>query len=256
VSQLLDKVAEKHGAPQADTVLGTLRSMMNWWATRDDDYVSPIVKGMRHDNRHARDRARNRILNDDEIRAVWQAADGTYGALLKLLLLTAQRESKVATMRREDISEDGVWTIPTASREKGNAGELKLPQIALDIIAAQPVIDGNPFVFPATVGKGNGSFNSFSQRKEELNKKLPAGMPRWVLHDLHRTARSLMARAGIGDNVAERVLGHAIGGVAGVYNRHSYLSEKTDALQRLASLLETILNPPDKANVVDLAAHR
>jgi hypothetical protein len=65
-----------------------------------------------------------------------------------------------------------------------------------------------------------------------------------------------MARAGIGDNVAERVLGHAIGGVAGVYNRHSYLSEKTDALQRLASLLETILNPPDKANVVDLAAHR
>jgi integrase len=80
-------------------------------------------------------------------------------------------------------------------------------------------------------------------------------MPRWVLHDLRRTARSLMARAGIADNIAERVLGHAIGGVQGVYNRHSYLAEKTEALQRLATLVETILNPPAKTNVVPLA-HR
>jgi integrase len=257
VSDLLDKVAEKHGRPQADAVLGTLRSMMNWHATRDDNYVSPIVKRMTRDHRQASERARNRILDDAEIRAVWKACGdmGAYGALVKLLLLTAQREAKVATMCREDISNDGVWTIPAAPREKGNAAELKLPQLALDIIAAQDVIDGNPYVFPATVGKGNGPFNSFSQRKEELSKKLPAKMPRWVLHDLRRTARSLMARAGIADNIAERVLGHAIGGVQGVYNRHSYLAEKTEALQRLATLVETILNPPAKTNVVPLA-HR
>jgi hypothetical protein len=65
-----------------------------------------------------------------------------------------------------------------------------------------------------------------------------------------------MARAGVADNVAERVLGHAIGGVQGVYNRHAYFEEKADALQRLATLVETILNPPDKTNVVDLAARR
>jgi integrase len=231
--------------------------MMNWHATRDDNYVSPIVKRMTRDHRQASERARNRILDDAEIRAVWKACGdmGAYGALVKLLLLTAQREAKVATMCREDISNDGVWTIPAAPREKGNAAELKLPQLALDIIAAQDVIDGNPYVFPATVGKGNGPFNSFSQRKEELSKKLPAKMPRWVLHDLRRTARSLMARAGIADNIAERVLGHAIGGVQGVYNRHSYLAEKTEALQRLATLVETILNPPAKTNVVPLA-HR
>jgi hypothetical protein len=61
-----------------------------------------------------------------------------------------------------------------------------------------------------------------------------------------------MARAGVADNVAERVLGHAIGGVQGVYNRHSYLEEKTDALKRLATLVETILNPPERTNVVSL----
>ena len=58
------------------------------------------------------------------------------------------------------------------------------------------------------------------------------------------------------DNVAERVLGHAIPGVQGVYNRHAYFEEKADALARLATLVETILNPPDKTNVVDLAARR
>jgi hypothetical protein len=65
-----------------------------------------------------------------------------------------------------------------------------------------------------------------------------------------------MARAGVADNVAERVLGHAIPGVQGIYNRHAYFDEKADALARLATLVETILNPPDKTNVVELKAHR
>jgi integrase len=262
VNELLDGLVEKHGASQADGVLAALRSMMNWYATRDENYVSPIVNGMRRDQRKASERARNRILDDDEIRAVWNAADGTYGALVKLLLLTAQRESKVVGMRREDISAEGVWTIRSEPREKGNAGQVKLPQTALDILAEQPVIDDNPHVFAGSVrgrrrksankSSGPPAFNSFSQRKEELDAKLPAGMPAWTLHDLRRTARSLMARAGVADNVAERVLGHAIGGVQGVYNRHQYLEEKTDALQRLADLVETILNPPERTNVVSL----
>jgi integrase len=255
VSALLDKVEKDNGAPQADGVLATLRSLMNWHATRDDDYMSPIVKGMNRDTRPRAERARNRILSDDEIRAVWKACDGagTFGGLVKVLLLTAQREAKVATMRREDISADGVWTIKSEPREKGNAGELRLPRLALDILAAQPVIDDNPFIFPATRGKGKGlAFNSFSQRKAELDAKLPAKMPRWTLHDLRRTARSLMARVGVSREHAERVLGHVIGGVEGTYDRHPYFEEKADALKRLAALVETILNPPDKTNVVPL----
>jgi hypothetical protein len=65
-----------------------------------------------------------------------------------------------------------------------------------------------------------------------------------------------MAKAGVADNVAERVLGHAIPGIHGIYNRHDYFAEKADALQRLATLVETILNPPEKTNVVELKAHR
>ena len=253
VNELLDRLEDKHGAPQADCVLATLRSMMNWYATRNDKYSTPIVRGMQRDTREASERARSRSLTDEEIRLVWKACGevGTFGALVKLLLLTAQRKDKVVNMRREDIGADGVWTIATEKREKNNAGALKLPQMALDIIAAQPIIDSNPFVLPGS-RRLVPQFNAFSWRKSELDRKLPAKMPHWTLHDLRRTARSLMARVGVADNIAERVLGHAIGGVQGVYNRHEYFNEKADALQRLATLVDTIINPPDKTNVVDL----
>ena len=116
------------------------------------------------------DRKRKRILTDDEIRALWKAADGTFGAFLKVALLTAQRKDKVVTMRWDDI-DDGVWTIQRSEREKANAGSLQLPKAVIDIIEDQPRIAGNPFVFAA--GKGNGPLNSFSQRKEEIDAKLP-----------------------------------------------------------------------------------
>src|SRR5205823_1871844 len=86
--------------------------------------------------------------------------------------------------------------------------------------------------------------------KKELDEKLPR-MPPWVIHDLHRTARSLMSRANVQPHIAERVLGHAIPGVEGTYDRHSYATEKADALNRLAHLVATIVNPPS-GNVVPI----
>ena len=81
--------------------------------------------------------------------------------------------------------------------------------------------------------------------------KLPDMEP-WVFHDLRRTARSLLSRAGVLPHIAERVLGHAIRGVEGVYDRHSYDLEKADALNKLAFLVQTIINPPGD-NVLHLA---
>jgi integrase len=252
VNELLDQIVENHSPGQADAVLATIRGITNWYAGRsdDEDYVSPIVKGMRRDQRKASDRARSRILTDDEIRQVWTAADpsGVFGAIIKLLLLTAQRREKVVTMKWSDI-EGGVWTIATETREKGNAGKLVLPPMARDIIAAQSQIDDNPYVFAGSL-RGR-RFNSWSKRKHELDARL-GKMPQWTLHDLRRSARSLLARAGVADNIAERVLGHAIAGVQGVYNRHNYIEEKADALARLAALIAQIINPPERTNVVSI----
>jgi len=174
--------------------------------------------------------------------------------LLKTLLLTGQRREKVLRMRWDDIS-DGVWAIPTAKREKGNAGRVKLPPSLLDIVNAQPQIAGNPYVF---AGRGSGPFNNFSQRTHELNKKLSEKLgevQQWQLHDLRRTARSLMSRAGVRPDIAERVLGHVRPGVEGIYDRHHYDSDKADALARLAALVESIINPPP-ANVVPLTKQK
>jgi integrase len=245
VNELLDHVSDNHGLAQADAVLAQIRGIMTWHQTRDENYVSPIVRGMR---RNKNRKARDRILNDDEIRAVWKAAEdcGTFGAILKVALLTAQRRDKIATMKWSDVA-DGIWTIAADDREKGTAGKIKLPNLALDIIEAQPRIAGNPYVF---VGRGGGAFNSWAQRKKELDKKLP-DIPAWVIHDLRRTARSLMSRADVRPDIAERVLGHAIPGVEGVYDRHRYDEQKADALKRLAALIEKIINPP-QGNVVML----
>jgi integrase len=246
VARLLDQIEDDHGASMADAVLSVIRSVMAWYEARQDDYRSPIVKGMRRTTQEQRQR--ERILDDDEIRAVWKASDEipVFGAMLKVSLLTAQRRAKVATMKWSDIK-DGVWTIQKEPREKSNAGSLKLPVMTWTIIDSQPRIVGNPHVFPAT--RGGVPLNAFPQRKREIDTKL-AGMKPWTIHDLRRTARSLMARAGVKPHIAERVLGHAIAGVEGVYDRHSYDQEKAEALEALERLVTRILNPTD--NVVAL----
>jgi integrase len=240
VTALLDAVQDDHGARQADYVLAILSGICNWFAVRHDNYVPPIVRGMRRQSPQAR--ARARILSDDEIRAFWKAAEasGTFGALVRLLLLTAQRLAKVASMRWQDISLDGVWTIPTEPREKGTPGELVLPDVAIQIIRSQTRFAHNPYVF---AGSGDGPFNSFGRSKQALDANLPKGMSHWTLHDLRRTARSLMSRTGVRPDIAERVLGHALQGVEAVYDRHAYKDEKADALRRLAALIEGIVHP-------------
>jgi integrase len=145
-----------------------------------------------------------------------------------------------------DHLDGNVWTIATEAREKANAGELVLPDMALGIINELPRFESNPFVF---AGRQDQPISA-SHGKEVFDKAL-AFEQQWQLHDLRRTARSLLSRAGIRPHIAERVLGHAIKGVEGVYDRHEYREEKAHALNALAGLIQTILIPPG-ANVVPL----
>jgi integrase len=238
VAKLLDAIEERNSARQADYVLAIVRAIFRWYEARHDDYVSPVTPGMRRTN--PKDRERARTLLDDEIRAVWNAASGPYGDLVKLLLLTGQRREKVAAMRWQDIDGD-IWNIPTEGREKGNGGALTLPTEALAIIKAQERFDHNPYVF---TGRGAVPMSGWNKRKRALDQV--SGVSDWVLHDLRRTARSLMSRAGVKPHIAERVVGHKLQGVEGVYDRHQYAEEKAAALQSLAGLIALILNPSGK----------
>jgi integrase len=249
IAKLLDFVADEHGLRMADVILATLSGVMHWHQSRVDDYAVPIARGMRRTS--TKDRARSRIFSDDELRAIWQRAEagGSFGALIQLLLLSAQRLSTVATMRWDHVDlETGVWSIPSEARQKGTAGTLVLPATAVDIIRRQPRFETNDHVF---AGRAHGHIGSVSRLKDKFDAGLPS-MPRWTLHDCRRTARSLLSRAGVRPDISERVLGHVQAGVQGIYDRHSYLDEKRIALAALAALVATIVDPPE-GNVVSLA---
>jgi integrase len=230
ITALLDRVEDASGQRTADYVLSILTTLCNWHAKRDEDYRSPIIRGMGRREKHDRDR----ILSDRELRTLWKAG-GMFGAFCKLALLTAQRKEKISSMRFVDV-QDGVWHIPQEDRQKGTGEALPLPQIALGVIEDQRRANpGSPFVFAA-------SRSTLTRAKKAFETAHP--WPQWQLHDLRRSSRSLMAAAGVPDLVAELVLGHKQRGVAAIYNRHGYLDEKGDALARLAQRVVEIVTPP------------
>jgi integrase len=235
ITELLDQLEDKNGKRQADYGLAIISGICSWYAKRDEEYNSPIIKGMKRQG----DNRRSRILNDAELAAVWREADGMFGNLVKFALLTGQRKDKYLTMRWDDVL-DGVWHIRSEDREKGHGGQLSLPPMALAILEEQRRENpACPFVFAGPVGK---PLSQIGRRKDKLDAVVK--IPHWTIHDLRRTSRSLMAAAGVPDLVAELVLGHAQKGVAGIYNRHDYRDEKADALKRLAQQITDIVIPP------------
>lgn len=248
VTALLDHIEDNHGPRTCDTVATLLGSVARWYVDKGyaaDDYVSPF-SGIKQRGR----RKRSRVLTDAELKAVWDAAGdaGAFGAFVKLALLTAQRREKILTMKWSDIAADGVWTIPMEPREKGTPSKLKLPEAALAVLRTLPHLVGNDFVFAVNRG-----FNS--RYKRTLDDA--TGVRDWTIHDLRRTARSLLSRKAVGVplHVAERVLGHKVGSaVAQIYDVHDYSEEISDALRRLAAEIERIVSPPQGDNVVSFPA--
>jgi integrase len=249
VVDMLDDIADENGPVMADRTLAYVRKAFNWHATRDDEFTPPIVRGMARTKPN--DRKRKRILSDDEIRDLWKALDtmeGCYPAYVKTLLLTATRRNECADMHSDELDGD-LWTIPAARYKTKLDHVVPMSEMARALI-------GKPKGFVFAVGAR--PFNDFTRAKIELDKVMAGirGVPleNWRLHDLRRTARSLMSRAAVPTDHAERALGHVMGGVRETYDRHEYLDEKRAAFEALASLVSRILNPT--ANVEELASHR
>jgi integrase len=246
VNKMLDEIEDANGPVMADRTLAYLRKAFNWYAARDDQFNVPVVRGMARIK--AKERARTRVLSDDEIRIIWPALGqaGTFGALVKALLLTAQRRDEIAQMSRREIGEDDIWQIPAERYKTKRPHFIPLSKAAVALIEAQPKIDKCDFVFPS---RAKTPFSGFGKSKAALDQAVRAEtktlatkemtvapLPNWTLHDLRRTAKTLMVRTGVRPDISERVLGHVIAGVEGTYDRHDYEEEKRDALERLAKI--------------------
>jgi integrase len=242
---LLDKIEDENGPAMAQSTLAAVRRIMSWHSARDEDYSSPIVRGM--SRVVPSEQARSRILSDDELRAIWSATagDDPFHAFIRFLLLTAARRNEAARMTWGEV--DGAsWALP-AARNKVKVDLVRpLSAAALAVLAARPRVDGSPYVF----SYHRRPLTGFTRYKRALD--IASGTADWTIHDLRRSARSLMSRAGISSDHAERCLGHAIGGVRKAYDRYEYLAEKRHAFEALAAQINLIVCPPPADNVTQL----
>ena len=235
IVRLIDHIEDNNGPRIADISLQYLSRIMSWYALRDDNFRSPIIRGMgRYNNA---EHARSRILTDDELIKIWCASDdaGYFGSLIKFLLLTGARRGESGGMIWSGDC-DGIWYLPAARNKTGVDFARPLSKAALDIIKAQPGLGDYVFTFD---GKHPASFGRC--KRNFIDK---CGVTGWRLHDLRRTARTLLSRAGVSPDIAERCLGHVIGGVRGIYDRHGFKTEMTHAFEALATQIDHIINPP------------
>jgi integrase len=247
---MLDKIEDHNGPRMADVTLAVLRKVMNWHAARSDDFVPPFVRGMARQN--AKDHRRERTLDDDELRRIWAAtADGQpFSALVRFALLTSARRGEIAGMKRDEI-DDGVWRLP-ASRSKTKVEITRpLSAPALAVLDGLPRINDCAFSF---TNNGRSPIGQFSLPKAKLDAA--SGVTGWRLHDLRRTARSLLSRAGVHSDIAEKCLGHSRGDIIERYDQHKYLDEMQRAFEMLAAEIERIVNPPEGGAVIPMRRRR
>jgi integrase len=239
---LLDDIVDRGSPVAANRTFAVLRQLFNWAIDRDLIETSPMPKGA-----PSAETQRDRVLSDAEIRMVWRAFDSVgwpIGPIAKLLLLTGARRDEIAEGRWSEIDiESKSWTIAKERSKNGVAHEIPLSDAAITVLKGVPRIAGKPgFIFTT---RGSASVGGFSTAKLAIDSATGESLPHWTFHDLRRTAASGMAGIGIAPHVVEAVLNHKSGtikGVAAVYNRYSYATEKRQALDAWARRLDAILS--------------
>jgi len=240
---------EQRGAPvAANKTLKSLKTFLRWCVGRAVLDQSP-AEGV---PLPAKEVARDRVLNDQELAQVILAAreiGGSYGGIVELLALTGQRREEVARMKWDELDlSRRTWTLPK-SRTK-NAKEHVVHLSEQSMAALKRVDKKEPFVFSVI---GSKPYQEFSRGKRRLDQL--SSVTGWRLHDLRRTCVSGMARLGIAPHVADKILNHQAGtisGVAAVYQRHEFLSERRQALDVWGAHVGAILSDARGEHHVEL----
>lgn len=257
VRAIADGEARPKAAPQlANRVLQVAIKPLFRWAVESDllevDPAAPVKLPAEHVRRE-------RALSDAELRLVWRAAGALpmpWPALVRFLILTGARRSEAGGMRWPELGPGlATWLLPAERSKNGRPLLLPLPPAARALLAPLPRLTTG-FVF---AGRGGAAVGDWSKVKAKLDaaveaeraKAAKAGQPipapaNWRWHDLRRSAATGMARIGVAPHIIEAVLNHVSGhkaGVAGIYNVHSYETEKAEALEAWAAHLVRIAGP-------------
>jgi integrase len=248
----LDGISKQRGPVRADRVLMAAKRLLKWYSGRRSNYISVLANVERRTS--IKDRARTRVLTDDELALIWKTAEtfeGPFGAYVRFVLLTACRRNEAGGMRRSELLDPATWVLPRGRWKVGEKtkGDLLIPlsKAVQAIVAARP--EGDEFIFGGRRPLGN-----FGRHKVAFDAVVGVSS-NWTIHDLRRTARTLLSRLTTPD-IAERCLGHVIGGVRAHYDMHDYQDEKRSAFEALAQRIQLIAHPPPAATVTDIASKR
>jgi integrase len=194
--------------------------------------------------------SRSRVLTDTELKALWEAtehAEGHFGTMVRLLILTGMRRGECAALRSSWIQCSTV-TLPKEATKNGREHTFPISVLATSILADAVPKDGTELLFPAR-GKPTTPFNGWSKSKIALDKR--ANIAPWTLHDLRRTFATDLAQMGVAPHIIERLINHVTGtisGVAAIYNRHRYMDEMRAAVETWEKRLSFIISQHNSDN--------
>ena len=155
VLALLDGIVDRGSPIQANRTLALVRKIFNWGIGRGIVEHNPCLQV----EAPSREHQRQRVLSEDELRAVWRAFDALgpiMGPMFKLRLLTAQRGGEVEAMRWQDIDLDGrSWTIPAEAAKNGLAHFVPLSDAAVELLRGLRALHPeSEWVFPSPKPEG------------------------------------------------------------------------------------------------------
>lgn len=252
ISKFIAEIAETHPT-RARNVLAQLSAFYSWALPQLDGLPA---NPCRDAGRPPKPVARDRVLSDLELAALWQVADGEslpWGPALKLLMLTGARRSEVFEADKAEIDiKAKEWVIPADRAKNGLPHIVPLSVEALTVIKAIPASDKSPKLFPAMGNPKNGASGhsrALARFRRSLDEAMKRdGCERWTLHDIRRTVATGLQRLGVRFEVTEAVLNHisgAKGGIAGVYQRHDWKVEKRRALDAWAKHVTALVRKSD-----------
>jgi integrase len=212
-----------------------------------------VLAGLRRPKRSRAERLKaasngGRALSDDEIRKLWQAAErfGSFGGLVRLALLTALRRGELAQIeRKRDILADRIVVQPEHAKT-GARHEVPMTDLMRKVIAGSQV-STSPLVFPSS--KTGGRIKGWTKLVAKLRQ---ASSIDFRLHDLRRTARTLMSRLGVAEDIAELAIGHVRADLVARYNKDDAWSGRRDAFARVSAHIATLIGARGGAAVVPL----
>jgi len=238
INELLDEIAFERDSPvMANRELALISVMFNFALDAEWIDANPCARM----KKRIVEKSRERILDHDEIRALWAELANQperTAVVYRLILLTGQRGGEVKQMRWSQIQRD-LWVIPAGVAKNKRLHRVPLSATVLAILErlrAKQAGD-HDFVFPSRVG---GTLSWMGKTNRQVQDAVGF---HFTLHDLRRTCATNLSELGIDETIIARILNHSWvdQNVTAIYNRFQRLPVMRQALERWGARLEQIV---------------